>query len=650
MKRKNFSVLILLLSIILLSGCTDDSSNKNLPDIVIIGVDGSTINLTVDEIKAINAYSGFSSYENSLGNWQGYGVYKGVEISLLAELGGGIHEGDILIATSNDGDSQIYSYSNIYPNTNYSQLQGIMILAYEFNETETPIWEDGLQIAFIPEDGQYSTKDQAETASLEYLNAAASTRWLKNVKKLEFRREEEKIVFRSKENYSLTESQVRQLPSMVGSGGYLKSTGAISGPFTYTGVNITASLELFMNISDEFSIKVISSDGYEFTYTKSQIFGNVPIYNEEGEEIGHGGSNNLSLVLAYEEGGKPLTSAIGGPFRMVYIGLNNSLITDGHFWSKYVEEIVIGEGIDDWTLSLSGLLNAEIGLDDFDSIVYCGDQIHNMTHQYLENGKLITYEGMPLWIALSIVDGGERELHTGHDFYNDFLAFRGYNVRITSEDGSYLILNSSITTRNNALILAHIRNGINLPTDEFPIRLVSPELPESQWLKKIVSIRIENITDFDFAKQIHLTSEINSSLSTNLTMNEFIAIVSCPHHSSAFNITNFDEITITYTGLPLYILIAIIDGADSGTHYKGFNYDFNYDLASTGYIVQVIAENGTYMEFMSQDLINNPSFLLAYLQDGSPLVASESPWIFIGSNLTINQCLSNIVEIKIFNT
>jgi DMSO/TMAO reductase YedYZ molybdopterin-dependent catalytic subunit len=474
--------------LIWLSGCT---SEEKVPPLSVVGITGDLYEFSLKSITNLPSVSGQSSYENSFGNIGGSGEYKGVKISSIAEEVGGIQQGDLLRVISTDGYSQIFTYDNIHPpSVEANSSQGTMILAYEFNGKMVPEWEDGYLIAFLPPDNTYSTEDHQSTTSLEYSDKAASTRWVKWVTKMEFIREEETVLFVGEKNHSLSYSQLEQLPSVSGSGSYLKTTGEVVGPFNFKGVDIISTLNLMINTTVDFSIETIASDGYKFKFTKSQTYGNVSLFDQNGEEIGHGGPENTTLTLVYSEDGEPLSAGNGGPFRMVYLG-ENSPITEGHFWVMFVDTIIIGRGVLDWTITLSGLTEFEVGLDDFDSIVYCGDQVHNASYQYTDGENEITYEGMPLWVALSIIDGGESG--DGHYVFNDTLASQGYTVTIFSKDGTNLTLSSSVTTRNDSLILAHVKNGQILPSEEFPVRLVSKDLPQSQWISRITVITITDI-------------------------------------------------------------------------------------------------------------------------------------------------------------
>ena len=94
---------------------------------------------------------------------------------------------DYLIVWASDGYNGIYNYGNIYPNATWQDLQGSLILAYNFNGTEFPKWEKGPQIAFLPQDGFYSTADKNNTSSSDIVGSAGS-RWISNVMSFELRR------------------------------------------------------------------------------------------------------------------------------------------------------------------------------------------------------------------------------------------------------------------------------------------------------------------------------------------------------------------------------------------------------------------------------------------------------------------------------
>ena len=322
----------------MLSGCTEPEPSQDVV-LIVMGVLGESKEYTLADLKGFTSSSGTSAYQNSLGYWKDAGVYKGVPISVLAEEVGGIQKGDIMIATSTDNYTQVFPYENIYPSTAWKTIQGEMILAYELNGTEVPDWKDGLRIAFLPADGQYSNEDSDQTSSLE-AKGAAGPKWSKLVEKLEFRRETEKVTFGfDSTNYTLSWSQILKLRSINQSGQYITRENEVSDLIYYKGVNLTNVLGLLIDLEENFTVDIVASDGYSRSFSRDQFLGNTTLYDSTGNEIGHGGPENVSLILAYYEGDEKL-AADSGPFRSVYVG-SNSPITSSKYWIKSVVYIKI---------------------------------------------------------------------------------------------------------------------------------------------------------------------------------------------------------------------------------------------------------------------------------------------------------------------
>ncbi|UCE14814.1 MAG: hypothetical protein JSV04_06435 [Candidatus Heimdallarchaeota archaeon] len=336
------SITIVYFSIFLIglfSGCLDQKTDQEI-ELTILGVWGETKELKLAEIMEFQSISGLSEFQNFFGNWRGKGVYTGVPISTFAEEVGGIQKGDILVVTSEDNYTQIYTYENIYPTTEWEEIQGRMILAYEFNGTQFPTWDDGLQIVFLPSDGQYSNEDSKATSSLESKGSPAGARWSKYIKKLEFRRENETVTFGyNSNNYTLSWSQVLRLPSINESGSFKTGVSDISDPDFYTGVNLTYTLDLLIDINQNFSITIVAADSYSRTFSRDLFFGNTTLYDSSGNELGFNDPENVNLILAYYEGGQKLISE-DGPFRAVYVG-PNSPITGSAYWVRSVVYIEI---------------------------------------------------------------------------------------------------------------------------------------------------------------------------------------------------------------------------------------------------------------------------------------------------------------------
>jgi hypothetical protein len=323
----------------MLSGCTEPESSQDVV-LVVMGVSGESKEFTLADLKSFTSSSGTSEFQNSFGNWKEKGVYKGVPISVLAEEVGGIQQGDVMIATSTDTYTQVFPYENIYPSTEWKAIQGELILAYELNGTEIPDWEDGLRIAFLPTDGQFSNEDSDQTSSLEAKGAAASLKWSKLVEKIEFKRESQKVTFEfDSTNYTLSWSQVLKLPAINQSGRSITEKNKVSDLVYYKGVNLTYVLDLMIDLENDFSVEIVAFDGFSGLFSRDQFLGNTTLYDLSGNEIGHGGLENVSMILAYYIGAEKL-AADSGPFRSVYVG-SSSPITSSKYWIKSVVYIKV---------------------------------------------------------------------------------------------------------------------------------------------------------------------------------------------------------------------------------------------------------------------------------------------------------------------
>lgn len=139
--------------------------------------------LSLNDLLQMVPTEGFSSFQNQFNNWRGQGIYEGIAISTLIELVGGMTANDTLVVMSFDGYFQEFNYSNVYPNACWSEIQGPMVLAYEYNETRVLDWADGMRLVMIPPDGAYSNMDATLTSSTSVVSAGS--RWVRFVSFLE---------------------------------------------------------------------------------------------------------------------------------------------------------------------------------------------------------------------------------------------------------------------------------------------------------------------------------------------------------------------------------------------------------------------------------------------------------------------------------
>lgn len=320
----------------------------------VVGSNGVSQNVTLAEMMMMDNVSGNSSYQNTYGNVRGVGVYKGVRISDLVDLVGGMDEGYVVRIIAEDGYSQTFERIKAYPNITIWNLQGDMILAYEYDGLVMPEYEDGFRLAFIPEDGYYSSADA--NATTEPNPSAAGPQWVSNVARIEILEN----LYNS--TYSVSETMLRTLPSITGEGGYMKKAGDIIGPFNFTGVAFSILLEKFASVPEDYILIVRSSDGYTSEYTKVVVEGELGGYTPSGDPLD---SINSTMILAYEQDGSPIVD--GGPLMIAFLNEDGNL-TDGFRWAKDVVSITILELSSSTTMLgnvTSSQLELWIGTDEY---------------------------------------------------------------------------------------------------------------------------------------------------------------------------------------------------------------------------------------------------------------------------------------------
>jgi len=193
----------------------------------------------------------------------------------------------------------------------------------------------------------------------------------------------------------------------------------------------------------------------------------------------------LTTVLVYHKDGLNLTSD-EGPLRIGILG-SEGLLTEGHWWIKYVTKIEIRPAIEEWALMLRGALVENMTRATFESGV--NEACHGLN--WTDNNENV-WTGMPLWLLVGRVDDGNmHETNSSVRAFNDTLALQGYTVKVsTGQDYSYEF-NSTRVMRNANIIVANRLNGAPLPEPYWPLRLVGSALFSNETLSNIVEIQIE---------------------------------------------------------------------------------------------------------------------------------------------------------------
>jgi hypothetical protein len=315
------------------------TQEPDVPYVVLIGSDDAKENVTLTEMLAMTSIIKSGSYQNSYGNIRGQGTYTGVKISDLVNLVGGMAENETLKVTASDEYSMTFGYYKVFPNTSFLAIQGDMVLAYEYNGTIVPEYEDGFRIAFLPDDGYYSNVDA--NATTEPDPAAAGPQWISNVAKIEVLKPAEPIAITLHSHDTtipLTSSEIKDMPSISGQGGYRTSYPSIRGPYDITGVSFSTLLGLLPALPANYTLIAVAGDDYATEYTKAMVEGELSGYNSTGYPLDLIYS---TMVLVYEIDGSPIPEG-DGPLRIAFINEDGNL-TDGFLWAKYVVNITIVE-------------------------------------------------------------------------------------------------------------------------------------------------------------------------------------------------------------------------------------------------------------------------------------------------------------------
>ncbi len=279
------------------------------------------------------------------------------------------------------------------------------------------------------------------------------------------------------EEYTLEE--VKDMAAVEGWGGMKDSVGNISGPTMYKGVSVKDLVEKAGTFDENKAVKLTAKDGYSMSFSYDQVVnGDFLAYDPAtGNETEASG---LRLILAYQRDGEPIGED-NGPMRAVIVD-GKKQVTDGHWWVKWIEKVELVQLKKDWTLKLEGELSVDMDRSSFES--GASASCHGASWTDGEGNK---WSGVPLWLLVGYVD--DENKHEKGSF-NEELANEGYTVEVTATDGYSKTFESSRVMKNNDMIVANKMNGEVLPEEDWPLRLVGPNLQGSEMVSKIAEIKI----------------------------------------------------------------------------------------------------------------------------------------------------------------
>jgi hypothetical protein len=182
---------------------------------------------------------------------------------------------------------------------------------------------------------------------------------------------------------------------------------------------------------------------------------------------------------------------------------------DGTFWPsssglsvKWVSDIIIYSSEEpqeeaSWPLTLTGVSTYVMDQEEFESGAEC--------HEAIWINGSDTWSGISLWRLVGYVDDNVQH---GEGAFNDGKAQVGYEINVIAFDGYNKIFASADVARNDDMIVANKLNGLELPDDRYPLRLVGPSLTSGQKVSMIVEIKLVGLPRGSASDSLSATANV----------------------------------------------------------------------------------------------------------------------------------------------
>jgi hypothetical protein len=466
------------------------SANFPAVHLTLVASNGTRLVLDSAQIGNLASYEAHGGCRNNLGNINSLGNYTGVPLETFCDLVGGISGNSSLRVTGFDSSEtlgydqvkgQFATYDNVTGQEEPHNQSLTPILAYYMGDANLSATDGPLMLAIVGAEGLATNSSYwvRNVAELEILNSSELMSRSINLPPMNLT-----LVALNGTQLVLNEKDIGRLPSFESEGGFKTSAGALQGIGNYTGAQLSTLLALVGGMNSDCSLNVSASDGYSMVYTYDQVHGqNYTTYSPAtGDEVI--ANQPFTVILAYYENGVNLTSDMG-PLRLATVG-PQGLLTDGHFWIKWVTRLEIRPAVADWTLVLIGPYSDNMTRASFESGLNCQTANHGANWTDSNNN---VWSGMPLWYLIGWIDdkGDVNRME-----FNDTLAKQGYTVKVITGQGYSESFNSSTIARNDNIILADKLNGAPLPEigQYWPLRLVGSGLSNDEMLSNVVEIQM----------------------------------------------------------------------------------------------------------------------------------------------------------------
>jgi len=391
---------------------------------------------------------------------------------------------------------------------------------------------------------------------------------------------------------------------------------------TYAGIALSAILSEVGGMATGDVLSVIAGDGYAKRLPYAAIYSDTPAGTPIlGLEVGTDGEDAPTLVfLASDErfSNDDMLAALGPEYAHYY---GDKPSTTG-LLVKSVAYLIVN--YDGGNLPMAT-----------ENAAVAGEPAEGVVLTVTRGGETFTYTMADLEALESITAPGTFTNSAGVDYtaaYTGipFLALIGNapsdgTVRVTASDGysmNYPV--SQLLDRSaGTWVLAYKENDGYMPLDPGYLRIVQVGEANPHFTSSLSARMVERIEVLGEYTAYTLT--VTGETPRVFMRGELEAGIGCPCHTATVTVTSKGE-TATYSGLPLWRLLAYVDGgsapaADEGIHYD--DSDFNDAFIAEGYHIVLTASDG-YSQAVPLSLIaHDDRFIVAFKKDGAFLDAAK---------------------------
>jgi hypothetical protein len=192
-------------------------------------------------------------------------------------------------------------------------------------------------------------------------------------------------------------------------------------------------------------------------------------------------------------------------------------------------------------------------------------------------------------------------------------------IRVTAHDGysmNYPV--SQLLDRSaGTWILAYKADGGYMPLDPGYLRIVQVGESNPHFTSSLSARMVEKVEVLGTYTAYTLT--VSGETTRVFTRGELEAGIGCPCHTATATAT-MKGVAATYSGLPLWRLLAYVDGGTAPAPEQGIHYDdpdFSDALVAQGYNVVLTASDGYSQTVPASVIARDDRFVVAFKKDGA---------------------------------